>query len=406
MVLPAVSLPQIGPAQKAACAMGRWILLAMLIAAALPASAAKRVTVAQLEQVVTADAASHKPDADMVRQFGGMELTERLTDATLDRLTAQLVRGSQAMVALQLLADQSAFLNPPASELAGIAVPDAAAQQAMLHAAKDYVAQTLPHLPNLLATRTTIRYEDTPRSVKQGDWPVRAGLHLVDSEHREISIREEQDYQSAGKDSAAWHEQSGLTSGGEFGSTLGMVMSDLVNGHTDWAYWEQTGAGAVAVFHYSVPRSVSHFEIIGSRQGQAALEGHAAPDGGSRGTAGVAVTSTPVASNASIVRNRPGYHGSLWVEPASGTILRITIEADAKDSAPFRRAAMMVEYGPVPIGDRTIVCPLRSLALSMAIADAHVLAGDAPTVWLNENVFTAYHRFGSTVRVLPDSAKQ
>ena len=92
----------------------------------------------------------------------------------------------------------------------------------MLEAARNYVAQTLPRLPNLLATRSIRRYDDSPQELKKGGWPVRLGLHLVDTSSREISVRDER----GSLPSAVWQEQSGLISKGEFGSTLGMILAD------------------------------------------------------------------------------------------------------------------------------------------------------------------------------------
>ncbi len=115
--------------------MRKFALLMIFLLVVFPA-AAKRVTVAQLEQVLVIASAAHKSDADMVRQIDGMDLSERLTETTLDRLTAQLALGAQAALALRLLADQSAFLNPPNSELPPTAAPDDAAQQRMLDAAE------------------------------------------------------------------------------------------------------------------------------------------------------------------------------------------------------------------------------------------------------------------------------
>ncbi len=92
-------------------------LLLTVIAAVSFASLEDRVTVAQLAQTLTADVGAHKPDAEMARQIAGIELSERLTETTLARLVATLHAGPQAALALQLLADQSVFLDPPASEL-------------------------------------------------------------------------------------------------------------------------------------------------------------------------------------------------------------------------------------------------------------------------------------------------
>ena len=175
----------------------RWLMLLVFLASLAPyAGAAKRVTVAQLEQALTAAQSAHKPDAEIARQIGGFELSERLTEATLKRLTAYLDAGSQAALALQLLADQSAFLDPPASELPSTAAPDDAAQQRMIEAARTYVAKTVLQLPNLFAIRTTNRYDDRPQEIKKGGWPVRAGLHLVSTSSREISVFEERTNES------------------------------------------------------------------------------------------------------------------------------------------------------------------------------------------------------------------
>ncbi len=370
----------------------RLILLVLLASLASTAGASKRVTVAQLEQALMTAHAAHKPDAEIARQIRGFELSERLTEATLDRLTAYLDAGSQAAPALKLLADQSAFLEPPANELPSTAAPDAATQQRMIVAARNYVAKTLPQLPNLFAMRTTNRYDDSPYEVKKGSWPVHAGLHLVSTSRRESSIFHERPNPSTNASAANLQEQSGLETGGEFGSMLSMILTDAVKGKVNWSHWEQTTAGTVAVFHYSVPSSASHFEVINLLQQQASLEGTSTPKVGSRQV------------------TRPGYHGALWVDPLTGTVLRETIEADTKGSDQLKKAAIMVRYGPVQIGESEFICPVRSLALSIA-AGANLdpltgMPGDAPTVWLNESLFTGYHRFGTTTRIVKNIAAQ
>jgi len=152
----------------------RLILLVVLAGLAYPAGAGTRVTVAQLDQALTAALAAHKPDAEFARQIASWDLSERLTEASLERLKARLAPGSQTAQALALLADQSAFLDPPATELLVIAAPDGTAQQRMLDDARGYVAQTLQRLPDFLATRTINQYDDSPQALKKGAWPVRA----------------------------------------------------------------------------------------------------------------------------------------------------------------------------------------------------------------------------------------
>jgi hypothetical protein len=372
--------------------MRQAILLVLLIAMALPAWAEKRVTVAQLEQTLTTIRAAHKPDEEIARQIAGIKLSERITEATLTRLKAHLDADSQAALALQLLADQSAFLDPPANELPATSVPDDATQQRMLEAARNYVAQMLPRLPNFLATRSTRRYEDSPQELKMGGWPVRLGLHLVDTSSREISVRDER----GSMPSAVWQEQSGLTSKGEFGSTLGMILADTSKGKVTWSHWEQIAGDPAAVFQYSVPRSSSNYEVIDYQQPAAEYANLT----GRQGVAGIGPRLSGHSSDITPTITRPAYHGSLWLDPATGTILRITIEAEAKGGAPFQRASILVEYAPVQIGDSRFICPVRSVALYEATAPPQANLSDAPTEWLNVVLFTGYHRFGSTVKIL------
>jgi VWFA-related protein len=388
----------------------RLFVLLVLLASFVPhMAAAKRVTVAQLQQALTAAQTAHKPDSEIAHQIGSLELSERLTDATFNRLTASFDAGSQAALALQLLADQAAFLDPPASDVPSMAAPDDTAQQRMMEAARTYVAKTIPQLPNLFAVRTTNRYDDRPQELKKGGWPVRAGLHLVNTASQEISVFDERSSEPNPAASAGWQKQSGLSTGGEFGSTLSMILTDTLKGKVNFGHWEQGVAGPVAVFQYSVPSSASHFEVINSIPRQSALEGSAMSGVGSRGGSGIDVKSNG-GSNTSTFLTRPGYHGSLWVEPATGIVLRTTMEADTKGSIQFKRAAILIQYGPVQIGTSKFICPVRSLALSIAVSGANLdpltrMPGDAPTQWLNESQFTGYHRFGTTARIVNDTAQ-
>jgi hypothetical protein len=374
-------------------AMRRWILLGFCAVLTFPAGAAKRVTVAQLEQALATATSAHKADAEMARMIAGWVLSERLSEGTLERLDTRLDAGPQVALAMQLLADQSAFLDLPASELPATAAPDQAAQLRMFDAAAHYVAETLSRLPNFSATRVTNRFDDSPQEMKNGAWPVRAGLHLVDRSSLEVSVHVERENDFRRNGSAVWEDRRGLTSWGEFGTVLGMILGDVVKGKASWSHWEQTASGLSAVFHYSVPKSASHFEVLRSVEKQGAVAGFVTPRA-------YGIKAGSERSGAVIVNDKRGYEGSLWLDPATGTILRITIEADSKGNAAYQQAAMLVQYGAVGIGGNRFILPVRSLALSKVAISAEMSTGDARSEWLNETLFTGYHRFASTTRIL------
>jgi len=392
-----------GFAQKAGRIMRRIWLLCWLILTVLPSWAAKRLSVAQLEQLLTADFAAHKQDSEIARKLAGVALSERISQTTFARLDEQFHSSPLASQALRVLADQSQFLDLPVDESVSNPAPENEAQTRMLHAAQDYVSQTLRRLPNFLATRTINLYDDTPQAIRQGEWPTRAGLHLVGKSSAEISVSREREDQPPAQGSAIWQSKIGLLSGGEFGTTLGMILTDMATGEVRWSHWERTSPEMLAVFRYSVPASASHFELISSFQREASLEGFKGP-ADDRGVAGISVRPNVSSSNIEVVRTRPGYHGSIWLNPADGTVYRITMEADMNKGLPFHRAAIMVEYGPIDIAGSRFICPVRSLALSEALGTAQSVTGNSATAWLNETLFTDYHRFASSSRILGEAA--
>jgi VWFA-related protein len=374
----------------------RWFVFTLVLGlAAIPTWAAKKVSVAQLEQMLTSDRAAHKSDIDIAKHIAAIELSERLTQEALKRLQQPFAGDSRTATALFLLADRSAFLDLPASELPATPPPDAEVQQHLLELAHKFAVETLPQLPNLLATRTTYSFDDSPQEVVRGAYPQRAGMHLIGSGKSEVSVSRERSGQASGASGSI--ASSGLTTWGEFGSALLIILGDSVRGKMNWSHWESTPTETLAVFHYEVPKSASHFEVDTSVEefhaGESVrMAGQRAKDMGT------------ITSSSRMMRSKPGYQGSLWIDPATGTIRRLTLVADLKGNPRFDRGGILVEYGPVQIANKTLICPLRSLALSEAPPSVNSTISGSPTEWVNENTFTDYHLFSSTSRILTEVA--
>jgi hypothetical protein len=387
--------------------MRRLILLGMLGTLALPVSATKRVTVAQLERILDNASQAHRTDENTVRIFGDLELTEQLDNAARARMDTSLHLGPKTTLALQLLADQSAFLNPPASEQPTAAIPDPVTQQRILNAARAYAAQTLASLPDLIATRSSFRFDNSEQVLGENEWPVRAGLHLVGSSTHEVTMRNSHDppdpEQKPGASAASFQRaqpETGLQLSGEFGAPLPLILVDINKGKMSFSHWEQTPAGSLAVYRYSVPRSASHYTVdyccIADKVGAVLQQG--------RRGGGAPPPTTLQDDPANHFRKSPAYHGSLAIDPVSGAILRITVQAELDIDGPVTRADILVEYGPVMIGDRKFICPVRSLALTQGLAGTNATLGIPPDMQINEASFTNYHRLGSSIRIIPESA--
>ncbi len=111
-------------------------------------------------------------------------------------------------------------------------------------------------------------------------------------------------------------------------------------------------------------------------------------------------------TDANSYHGTPSYHGNLYLDPATGSVLRVTIESELKPSDPIMRAATSVQYGPVEIGGNSYICPVHSIAISLTKSHAGGDMSDMEILRINEVSFTDYHRFGSTSRIITNGPAQ
>ena len=369
--------------------------------------AAKRVTVHELEQML--DAAGGENDSQLAVRLDGLELTERLSSSKLSRWRERL-RGKKAKSALTALADRSVFLDPPAAEKIAEPAPNEAAQVQILSKAVQYLDETLPRLPDFSAVRTTVEYEQPmPKESEAGRASVaNQPLHEGVTEQATLRYRDGHEEEEAKK-------RRGRRSPGAMGENLEFIgifgpilrgilgpivssaLADTAHGERKlvWSRWEAGGPeggregnqGKVAVFHYRVAGksrtySVMHCCLLGRRA----------------------------------FRTTPEYHGELKIDPETGAILRLTMESepgwivepDLQPVLPVKATGMMVEYGPVAIGTRSYICPIRSVVI---IRSRTI---ESLTVWnktfeiytpyatqLNDIRYGDYHKFGAESQLLP-----
>jgi VWFA-related protein len=314
--------------------MRKLAMYGFVVVMALPAFAGQRVTVTELEHVLSA--ARGSSDTEIARKLEDMELTERLSPAKLAHWRAGLP-GEKAQQALLALADQSAFLDPPAADIPTTATPDLAEQRRIMTLTVDYLRKALPLLPSLFATRTTTRFLSKPSDLSESLHPV--GRSSITVLYREGREKVEQETAKSKKPPL---EERGLTSWGVFGPVLSTVMLDAGLNKLAWSRWENSPAGAVAVFQYSVPIEKSHYDIR------------------------YCCFTSAYGFEINLFHEFTGYHGEIAVDSSDGSILRLTLVADLKPEAPLSQAAIMVEYAPVEIGGQTYICPIRSVSLSKA----------------------------------------
>ena len=362
-------------------------VIATWLAGGPPPPDNQSVTVEQLRSLLVE--AAHEKDAQAAHTVASQHLSERLSIDRLESIENELHPGQQTKEALRLLADSSAFLDPPASEIVTRGAPSVAEQQAMMNGAVHFVAVTLRRLPSFFATRTTRSFDDLPTIAARNGWMPEGLLHADGTFSEEITFRDGREVLGRKRAQKA-AILSGLKSTGEFGPLQGVILRDVAHGALAWGHWESTAAGVVAVFQYSVSQSQSHYEVnyccVRSFEDPLHYQGFAP---GGIGDA---------------YHGKPGYHGTLAIDPASGAITRLTLEALLRNSDPITDAGVAIDYGMVTIaGDKSYICPVRSIAISVTRSQ---MEGDfAPRTVrrINEVQFSEYHRFRATVKVVPSA---
>ena len=361
--------------------MRRFFFLLLLAAATLPAFAVKRVTVEQLEQLLAAN--KSKPDARLAQQLSDLELTERLSAAKLSHCQAELL-GAESRLTLLVLADQSGFLDAPVTETQITDPPDLGAQREMLARAAQYAKRSISKLPDFFATRDTLRFEDTPGNLQDRPVIPYRPLHPVGRLSDTVLYRNGREViqpSAAAASSNSAPALRGLNTEGVFGPILGTVLVDTAHGKLEWSHWEREGDGIRAVFRYAIAEGESHYKVDFG-------------DGSEKNT---------------------GYHGVIEVDPATGAILRLVIEADLKRDSPIARSGVLVEYGPLQIGGQTYLCPVKSVSIWRAaigfeskrfrrgaLVENNQNDRSQLQTSLNDVAFEQYHLFRADTRLIPD----
>ena len=251
--------------------------IAMTVCAAGP-DAASTVTVAQLGQVLAA--AHGERDKKLAQRISSLELSERLSSAELARLERGLT-GPKARAALIAVGDASAFLAPPAAELSALPAPDRQTQLQILARTVEYVERMRPKLPDFSATRSTTHFEvTTPQRILKEHQafqffqmkdtkltlhelgPVTAThatgvrLFLVDTWTGVVTYRNGNEVRNTPEEGSKGpaSPRIGLTTTGEFGPILSVVVGDASKGEIRWDHWEKGELVRWRYFGFLCPR--------------------------------------------------------------------------------------------------------------------------------------------------------
>jgi VWFA-related protein len=233
--------------------------------------------------------------------------------------------------------------------------PTDAEIQAMIEGARKRALAWTDSLENFLCFEVTDHSVD---ATGHGDWKHKDTLvelmRYVDHQESRTAVLLNGDRTSVQPDRLEF-----MHSAGEFGAMFHIIFNPSAKAEFTWKRSALVDGQLVQVFAFKVARANSGFDIAHNYHDLYA-----------------------------------GFHGLLYLEPATLSVRNISIEADDIPAALHVRASSMsVDYSWIAMQDHDFLLPVHG-AVSLTEANKRPV--------LNEFEFHNYHRFGSQTRILTD----
>ena len=343
----------------------RFSLFLALTAASL---AQINMTVTQLAEFIKSSAEHHEDDRKVAETIKKIHLSNQLDAHTVETLQS-LGAGRLTMAALKtLMAESSSLPAAPAPAAAPkvtaapMAVPDPTQQKEILAAVTENALNYSDSLPNFICLQVTQRYVDRA-----------GGDHFVATDkiaERLSYFEHKEDYKVISVNDAPVtnrkHEQlGGATSSGEFGTMLREIFDPQSQTEFQWQRWGKLRDHIMHVYSFRVRLENSQYHI----------------------TAEEIKRTIPV-----------GYHGLIYADRDSRSVMRITMEADdIPADFPIRSASETLDYDTIAISGVKFILPLK----------VEMQMRDGKSAMKNEAAFRLYNKFGADTSITfdaPDAA--
>jgi len=201
-------------------------------------------------------------------------------------------------------------------------------QDRLLDAMEQYGAQYVSRLPNFLCVQVTRQYEAGLKSNRwhQGDTLT---SHLSFHDGEEKRTIELVNGKPADPAKRRWHTP--LSTEGEFGTLLSRLVDPASDATFTWNRWENLRGKRLAVFDYTVDKEHSTLTMRLSDLAEGVLP----------------------------------YHGSVYVDPDTGAVWRVTDSADSDIPRDLEMKAIgtVIDYAETTIGGNSYLLPATASVL-------------------------------------------
>lgn len=343
----------------------------ILIAAAAPEWAARKITVQELKEMLVSLQQTKKGDEDVATRLKEVELGEGLTLSTKSSL-APLCPGPLSLEQLDVLEGRAALLPPPPSDLPATAAPDVATQKAILAKTVEYVTKVYMQNPRLAVDKTTARFQDGVTSIRTNSgmtsnmpnsnrsWETPEMFMRFLGVHTEtVETNKGVEQAQAPKVKVPWGINGQVSEGGP-GPVLSVILQEAAaGGKLNWLRWELVRGKPMAVFSFVVDKKKSHYEVnyccfpVTEDAGRMGYEGTGA--------------NFQTGTDWKAFKTVAGYRGMFFIDPDTGAIVRLITQAMLKPTDFVHQEDMRIDYGPVMVEGKQYMLPVGSFTLTEVV---------------------------------------
>ena len=358
--------------------MKRFVCILAMALFALPAWSAKKITIAELTDMLKSMHDQQKSDADVSAALKQVQLSEQLSRSRMNEFGAY-APGPLTTEQIYVLEARSAVMPPPAAELPSTSAPDAAAQKAILDKAAAYASKTWAQLPALTATKTTLRFQDNVEAAAASSGMAGNGrevvvgssfvspsqfIHYINS--TESSYSSEHGVEKLPDDKTRWGANKMIALREPDPSPANVFQDAQTGGTINWLRWENLNGKTAAVFAFQVPRKKSHLNanvccfpnVDQTGTARISTSSIAGIQGGSPDAVGNFQTATDWHNFKS---NGVPYHGEFFIDPDTGTVVRMITQFEFKQTDVVHQQDTRVDYAPAKVGDKDFVLPMKTV---------------------------------------------
>ena len=333
-------------------------LVCLLVALVAAAPAQMKLSVEQLVTFVKSSVQLKEDDRKVAEVVKKIQLSNQLDARTIESLQ-ELGAGRLTVAALKSLRTDSASLPAapaPAPKLTAALIPGPSDedQKKVLAAITENAIHYSAGLPDFICMQVTRRY-----MAQNGS----DNFRLTDTIAERLSYNEHhEDYKVISVNGTPVanrkHEQlGGAMSSGEFGSMLYEIFDRESRTEFQWERWGKLRDHVMHVYSFRVRLENSKYSIRAEEVKRAVTV---------------------------------GYHGLIFADRDSNSVMRITMEADdIPEDFPIRSASETLDYDSISLSGQKFILPLK---VDMRMRDGR-------NVMKNQAEFRLYNKFGADTSI-------